>query len=131
MFFTNPPGKNASVKDWQTWLESEKRSEAAAKASETKKLEHGDCFDALPSEAICYHSAKIGGAHSQVSAFVGGTEESVELEIGVNGTQEKMAIISQWELSKRGSRSHTSKSGSSRYQRRKKLKRAKKAKETK
>ena len=129
-FFVDPPANDASIEEWEKWMEKDKTARTAAKAAHTRAIntlaeeseENIDFSPDMPQEV----ARKVGGVYKQgqVVGFAGDSEEGTcTVEPAQDAQQTKLAIMSSWaEETKRGSKSK------SRVSRKRKARRARKAK---
>ena len=62
-FYVEPPTNQASVEEWQTWLQQDHKAVIQAKRAFTRSLKDRS-YDDLPAMSV----AKVGGVYRQVSA---------------------------------------------------------------
>lgn len=86
-FYSEPPARDATPEEWNTWIARDTRQAAAAKAVHTKSLEHTDTPTWLVADAPWQSggltSVKAGGItrQSQAVGFIGSPEEgTVQVE---------------------------------------------------
>jgi hypothetical protein len=121
-FYVEPPKKDASVEEWNSWLKKDKTAAAAAKRAFTKSQVQGD----LPDSAQPTAMRKINGVWKATTAigFVGDVE-SGHLEPVVAENQERDYILARMGGTARGV-SHT-KAGNEKRKLRRARRKARKA----
>jgi hypothetical protein len=80
-FYIEPPAKDATVEEWNAWLERDKRKAAAAKAAHTRSLEQAEVPTWLGNSEVWQSGGMtdrvVGGVHTQdeLVGFTGDVEE--------------------------------------------------------
>ena len=95
-FYIDPPTRNASVEEWNTWIKADSRKASAAKAQFTKSLD----FAEVPEEFQEGSVRKVNGRWQQVAAvgFSGDVEEGTcTVEPIVESVQEQQIILARME----------------------------------
>lgn len=98
-FFVQPPKANASIEEWEKWLDEDKKARTASKTAHTKMLhkladEAGVSQDDFAQEIPSETTRKVGGVYKQgqALAFSGDSEEgTITVEPAVDPQQEKLA----------------------------------------
>ena len=99
-FYVSPPSTMATPKEWNTWLEKDRKAAIQARRTFTKSLPACE----LPANTQGLTSRKVGGVWRQSSniGYTGDAETGGHLEPMVEATQERSVDVARMMFKARG-----------------------------